>query len=432
MTVQNPTFGLTFARLFGQSIWKVASTSIAGLTYNKSFTIVTLRPPKPVGNTFDVRDIDLAGNGTTVRVIIGDVGTNSNMTYSGVGALLVLDPNYDMWYYDTNAPMWGSNPSAQRLTQMIADPNYRYPSMTGIAGDPNFPDAPVWTDARESQANISGKPVTTANVDPGCAAEWARVDKTRYALVASTAASDVYCYEPGIYDPAGSRGAEDAQIAIGTGHLGILKNHYTVNSTSVSRGAFYLKAGLQVRGSVIGGYYPAEPGVALMFDECSTSHCNLDANNAYAFALNAGTRFPATYTAGTPATAAIDWSGSRVETTGSSSPTPALPLTLLVRKDSNCFVPTSPPFEESGSCREQDNKTISLAGSGSIVLWGVQYMPTDNAVINGNSASEGRIGQIWAWTLTYTGNSIINQEGADNGGPGILRLDAACTAPSTV
>jgi len=433
VTVQNPAYGLTFSRVFKQLTWNVASTSIAGLTYSKSYTIVTLRPPKPLGNTFEVRDIDLAGNGTRVNVVIGDVGTNANMTYSGNGALLVLNADYDMWYFDPmSGPLWGTNPSAQRLGQLITDPNYRYPSMTGVAGDPNLPDAPVWVDARESQANLPGKPVTSADVSATCKAEWDRVDKTRYALIASTPLDQIFCYEPGVYDPTGSRGSEDPRISVGTGNVAILKNTYTVNGVTAFRGAYYLKAGLQVRGSIIGGYFGGEPGVAVMFDECSTSHCNLDANNANVVALNAGTRFPATFTAGTPAAAAIDWSGAAVQTSGSSSPTPPLPLTLLVRKDANCAVPTSPPWQESASCREQDDKTVNLAGSGSVVLWGVQYMPSDNATINGNSASEGRIGQVWAWTLTYTGNSVINQEGADNGGPGILRLDAACTAPSTV
>jgi hypothetical protein len=58
-------------------------------------------------------------------------------------------------------------------------------------------------------------------------------------------------------------------------------------------------------------------------------------------------------------------------------------------------------------------------------------MPTDNVAISGNSTSNGRVGQIISWTLKYSGGVQINQEGAANEGPGILRLDAACTAPST-
>ncbi len=61
------------------------------------------------------------------------------------------------------------------------------------------------------------------------------------------------------------------------------------------------------------------------------------------------------------------------------------------------------------------NKTINLAGGGSLFLQGVEYMPTDNVNINGGSTGTGLVGQIIAWTLTYTGGTHINQEGATVG-----------------
>ena len=65
------------------------------------------------------------------------------------------------------------------------------------------------------------------------------------------------------------------------------------------------------------------------------------------------------------------------------------------------------------------------------MLEGVQYGPTDNMAISGNSSSTGRVGQLWAWTLKYSGGIQVNQEGIASQGPGMLRLDAACTAPGT-
>jgi hypothetical protein len=106
-------------------------------------------------------------------------------------------------------------------------------------------------------------------------------------------------------------------------------------------------------------------------------------------------------------------------------------MTLLVNKDPTCFVPTSPPWQEPSGCDALKDKTINLAGSGGLVLEGVQYMPTDNVEISGNSSSNGRVGQIISWTLKYSGGVRINQEGPANEGVGILRLDAACTAPTT-
>ena len=51
VTVRNPDYGLSFARVAGINSWEVASTSVAGLTFGKSYTIITLRPPKKLGST---------------------------------------------------------------------------------------------------------------------------------------------------------------------------------------------------------------------------------------------------------------------------------------------------------------------------------------------------------------------------------------------
>ena len=418
VTVRNPSFNLTFARLFGQNQWNVGSTSVAGLTFSKSYAIQTLRPPKRIGSTFDVKDITLDGNGTRVVVSTGDVGTNANMNYSGVGAILVLDSGYDVWFFDpSGVPTWSPSPPGERLFTLMIDPNYRYPEFVSSTGGPN---APTFGDARESQANVAGKPVTTADIDTTCEDEWNKVDPARYSNIATTPLSDVYCYEPGIYDPAAGSGSDDAQIAIGTGNVGLLKP-----------GAYYLRGGLNVGGSVLGGYEPNAPGVALMFDECN-NQCTLNGNNAFVFALNAGTKFPPTFSGGDSAEPAIDWDGQQVITSGPDSPDPPVMITLLVVKDPDCFVPTSAPFQEPATCNANDNTTTNIAGGGGIVLEGVQYMPTDNVTISGNSTSNGRIGQIVSWTLKYSGGVQINQEGAAREGPGILRLDAACTVPGPI
>ena len=409
VTVRNPAYGLGFARVFGQNSWNVASTSVAGITYSHSYAVVTLRPPKKLGSTFDVKDITLDG-GTVLTVGAGDVGSNSNMNYSGVGSRLVLDPDYSMYYFDPlSGPLWSPTPAGQKITSLIPDPNYLYPSMVG---------APTWDDARESQANVAGKPVTTAAGNSACAAEWAKVNATRYASIAATAPGRVYCYEPGIYT--GSSGSKSATISSGPGNVALLKP-----------GAYYLREGLDVNGSLVGGYEPGSKGVAVMFDEC-LNNCIFNGNNATIIALNAGTKFPATFGGGVAATAAIDWAGNPVQTSGPSSPATPIIITLLVKKDATCYVPTSAPWIEPAACDASKDKTINIAGSGSLVLEGVQYMPTDNVEISGNSGTSGRVGQIISWTLKYSGGVAINQEGVRQEGPGILRLDAACTTPSTV
>jgi hypothetical protein len=106
-------------------------------------------------------------------------------------------------------------------------------------------------------------------------------------------------------------------------------------------------------------------------------------------------------------------------------------MTLLVNKDSTCFVPTSAPFQEPAGCDPgTHDKTINLAGGGSLALEGVQYAPTDNIEISGGSSGNGQVGQIIAWTLKYSGGTHINQLGPGTQGNGILRIDAACSAPT--
>jgi Putative Flp pilus-assembly TadE/G-like len=410
VVVRNPAYGLTFARILGQSTWNVGSTSVAGLTFGKSYTIITLRPPKKLGSTFDVRDITIDG-GTVVTVSRGDVGSNANMNYSGTGSRLILNPDYSMYYFPGPAPFdvpqWGSppDPSAQPLTNLIQDPNYQYPSMVGAPPD--------YTEARTSHAGDPGVPVK-AGTDPTCAAEIAKVDIARYAFMATQPPASVFCFDPGVYD--GSK----ATIDIGTGEVGLLKP-----------GAYYLRSGMNISGRLIGGYEPAKPGVALMFDECSTSACIFKGNNAPDLALNAGTRYPPAYGGGTPATAAIDWAGNFVQTSGPDSPNPPLPLTILVKKDPTCFVPTAAPWQEPSGCDALKDKTINIAGGGHLALEGVQYAPTDNVEISGGAGTDGRVGQIISWTLKYSGGVAINQEGPASEGVGILRLDAACTSPAT-
>jgi Flp pilus assembly protein TadG len=427
VTVKHPDYGLTFARILGQDEWDPEATSVAGLAYGRSYAIITLRPPKKLGATFDVKDITLGG-GTIVNVSNGDVGSNSNMEYSGgaSGTVMNIEDDYGMYYFDPlNAPMWNPfppqppTPTVQRLPSLIEDPNYQYPDMTG---------APTYNDARTSQANTIPA-VQSAFVDPthtpaqqagetACAAEAAKVDPTRYTFMATQDPKKIFCYNPGMYT--GSSGPQSATIAIGTGEVGLLKP-----------GAYYLTEGLDVGGHLVGGYEPSPaPGVALMFDESGPGNCPgcvFSGNNAVTIALNAGTRFPPPSGGGTAASAAIDWAGNPVITSGPSSPDPALIMTVLVKKDPACFVPTSSPFIEPSGCNAGKNKTMDIHGTGKLVLEGVQYMPTDNVEITGGSGTSGRVGQIISWTLKYDGGVAINQEGPGGEGPGILRIDAACS-----
>ena len=426
--LRNANFGLAFARVFGQSNWSVGVTSVAGLVWSKSYTIVTLRPPAKLGSTYDVKDIKLDG-GTHVTVSKGDVATNADMDFSGIDTWMQLDPGFNVYFADWTGPSqnWPAPPTGVKIFEYVQDANYQYPAMRGSLGNQACSSgpancAPTFTDARESVCGAPdpATPCTTPALDPtGCGAEVTYLQASVYTFMATQDTTKVYCYKPGIYDPQSSSKA----LAVGSGDVAILLP-----------GAYYFKspnASLTVNGRLIGGYRPSTPGVALMFDECGSSspNCVFSGNSALTIALNSGAKYPPG-TPGTSANAAIDWDNHAVQTSGPQSPTPPVLISLLVNKDAGCYVPPYPD-REPDTCNASSNKTLNLAGGGSLDVEGVQYAPTDNVEIHGGATGTGHVGQIWAWTLFYSGGTQINQEGAGSLGPGTLRLDSACTAPAT-
>jgi hypothetical protein len=430
--LRNANYELSFARVLGQSSWNVGVTSVAGLAFGKAYAIETLRPPKAVGSGFAVNDIEIDG-GSVVNVQHGDVGSNANMDYSGGSSILNLDSGYGMFYFDPlSGPGWPGPPIpptqvVQKLSGLIADPGYNYPAMRGSRGSEPCPSgpancAPTFDDARTSTCGAPGLnlPCTSALLDPlGCGVEATYLQTSVYSTFMATQPLDkVYCYKPGIYAP----NSPSKSLAGGSGDVVLLMP-----------GAYYFESpngGLAVGGWLLGGYRPSASGVALMFDECD-NHCNFVGNSALTIALNAGTKFPPG-ASGPAATAAIDWDKKLVQTSGPSSPNPKILMTLLVNKNTDCLVPTSAPFQEPSGCDPgTHDKTMNIAGGGSLALEGVQYAPTDNFEIHGGSAGTGQVGQIISYTLFYSGGTHINQEGPPSQGPGTLRLDAACTAPGT-
>jgi hypothetical protein len=329
-------------------------------------------------------------------------------------------PDDDQGWYPPATPVGTPH------VDMIADPNYRYPLMTGSLGT-----APTFSDARTSTCGAVGAnpACTSAALDATCLNEATNNVPSVYSFMPTMLATPakIYCYNPGIYDTTNSK-----QLSIGPAELVILRHG--------AAGAYYFKSGMDVGGRLIGGYQAGAPGVALMFDEAgpgNCSYCIFATNSALVISINAGTKYPATATTGAAATAARDWNNVLVETSGPFSPSPPILMSVLVKKDTNgsggaqgCVVPTGAgPYVEPTACDANKDKTLSLLGNANIILEGVQYAPTDNIEIGGNSSSTGRVGQVIAWTLKYSGGIRINQEGPGSEGNGILRIDAACSAP---
>lgn len=392
VSVGNPSFSLTFARALGLGQWRVAVTAVAGLQHATQYAIFALRPPS-APSIPNVRSIRLDGNDTEVFVIRGDVGTNANMTYGGAGAELHLETGYRMDYFDPfNPPLWDiPNPPGNKIGALVLDPAYPIPTR-GVS-----PPAGVYD--------------TLANCTPIAASIYANPQYAPSVPVSGGVPdmSKITCYLPGVYS---------SGETIGNGSLGILEP-----------GLYFFDDELDAQGSVIGGYTAGSEGVALVFPESSgTVFKNRTSGGGSTLtqivALNAGTRY--SNPAGQEATAARDYNGAFVQT----NTTPARLMTVIVPPDARCPVVFPYPSSCSNSVENQ-NKAIDLSGGSGLYLAGVQYAPSDNVSIAGNTSTGGYIGQVWAWTLFYTGNSDVNQEGSQSTEPGTIRLDAACTAPGT-
>lgn len=397
VNVANPTYPLTFARILGFNAYSLAVTAVAGLQYNHAYTLFTLRPPSAPAIP-GVRSLSING-GTIVNVFQGDVGTNANMVYSGTNSILKLDPGYVMNYYDPfNPPLWGLDPTGTRIYALVPDPGYHVPQRGSTP--------PVGAVDTTGCAAIAATVYANPNYAPSVPVAAGAPDMT-----------NITCYRPGVY-AAGASGHGQDSIYVANGTLAILEP-----------GLYFFDGALDAQGSVIGGYTPGSEGVALVFAESAGNLFNNQTGGGGSsltqiVALNAGTRY--LNPGGTEATAALDYSGAPVQT----NTTPARLMTVIVPPDSRC--PVVYPF--AATCTnsvENTNIAVNLRGGSGLYLAGVQYAPSDNMTIAGNTTTGGYVGQVWSWTTVYTGGSQINQEGATSQGPGTLRLDAACTAPGT-
>jgi hypothetical protein len=387
VSVRQPSFGLTFARIFGQSRWTVTSTSVAGIVQAKEYGVVTLRAPKPRQNGTDANQDDLfITGGSVLNVANADVGVNTNMVYSGTNSLLRLDPGFVVDHYDV-WQAWTAPPPGNQITSLIPDPGYPVP--TRVASTSIYNNI---NQAQDTGSGCYGASGARAKVP----LQYTRRDGTP---VRNLPNANVICLKPGVYR---------FQVI----------NSASANVILLEPGTYFLDAGLQNSSTLIGGYEGGQPGVALVLQEAKNQSGipgQFTTNSSDLLALNMGDQFK--NASGARATAA-DGPQGPVQTLG---PHP-LPMTLIVVPDPSCTVQTPP----SAACDENHNKTLQLPGSGELYVAGVQYAPSDNVTVTGESQSTGILGQVISWTITFN-SSFLNLEAAVFQTNGVLRLDPACS-----
>jgi Flp pilus assembly protein TadG len=395
VTIKRP-FGLTFARVLGQSQWTVSGSSVAAILHPRRYGMVMLRPPRPRTSnpSVDTNEKNLTLNGGSgVNVLSGDIGSNTT-AYAANNGAIVLDPGFKLFHYDAYE-LWTPPPPGVQMSTLINDPNYAIPQRV-IGVTPSYPTP---ADGLDTAAN--------------CATQQALVPAA-YKIRDGTSvnalpATKVLCYRPGIYEG---------------GNNNALVNSDHDTAVLLEPGVYWFDGGLSNSSTIIGGYQGGQPGVALVFQECN-NQCQMTANSSDLLALNFGDSTP--FGSGTRATAAVGPQGL-VQTSGSE---PTL-MTLMVVWDSGCVVqqPYPPACNDGVSGGSNQNLTLKLPGGGALFVAGVQYAPSDNVKVAGNATGTGTVGAIISWTLEYD-SGFLNQESAASNDIGVLRLDRACS-PSEI
>lgn len=393
VAIRQPSFGLSFARIFGMTDWTVSSTSVAGIVQAKQYGVVTLRPPRPRGSggtDINYDNIVVTG-GSVVTVGNADIGTNTSMTIDGDGSAVVLDEGYAVYHYGATME-WTAPPDGVQITSPIDDPAYPVPKADDV------PSHPRWATNED------------AELDPLLCEPILRSLPPEYVLggsrIKDMAIEDVTCLQEGVF-------TEELQGGIGEVVL-------------LTPGVYFFNGGVNMgnASALIGGYASGTEGVALVFRECQpptlSDNCPFKGNATEVLALNFGGAYQGG--SGTEATAA-QWNGGYVRTTGTN---PVL-MSIMVQPDEACLAPPFPTLEPNLSRCSNHNATLQLPGHANLWVAGIQYAPTDNAVITGGSGSAGVLGQIISWTISFTGGSTLNLEAAVGDQAGVLRIDPACS-----
>jgi len=382
VTVRRGNFGLFFARVFGFDHWTVSSTSVAGINNGIRYALITLRPPNPNrNNTNDPYndDVNVNGNNTRVNVQNGDVGSNTTAVTNSA-SFIVLDSGFHI--YHLNPPiLWNQDafgePAGITRQTLIQDPSYL-------------------TDAQ--LVAIKATLTTWANQDAG-----EDVGCTNKAILAPGAVvpAGAKCYKPGLY-PKNGPGA----FSVGPGKIAYLYP-----------GVYYFTGNVQVSGTLIGGSVSKpSSGVAVIVQK----DVKFSNQAGSTLSLNMGPTGCSSETC-RAAPAAVPGGSIILETADGST------ITLVVERWLGCFSGTTPRVCTDTN-NDNTNKSVDLSGGGYIEIAGIIYAPSDQVkVASSVAAQNGTIGQIISWTVTYTGNTTLNQRGIRRDTPGVLRLDAACT-----
>jgi hypothetical protein len=394
-----------FGNIVGIRREMVSAQAVAG-TARTDYAVIALKPR--LGSPDNFFGVTISGTGTHLNVPIGNVGGNYTLQWGGSGSSIdfpggldqrvvlaepgsvqgtgvvnngvisQLDGTVEDPGYFNPQPSWCTGPA----TSPCAEPN---PGGTGIPGDWSwpFPD--------------SGGP-TGNGVYPSCSST---ADVNRHVIDCVPSGATTITIWPGSYErvviPNGVTATLSPTCFPGD-PLAVPPVPADQDCIDNNRaGVFYFRlailpsnGGFEVNGTATGC------GVLLIFDPATPngSALTLEAGSGAILRINSnscpgGMKSDPTNPGGTTL---YKWYGFNAGDFTN-------PVYVWVRPNLAGYNVTSP---NSGS-------TVITMGSGSAIEEnGVVYAPQDNSTINGGPLGSG-VGQIVAWTITYTGGTQITE-----------------------
>lgn len=401
-----------FGKIFAPDGFTVSAWSTAGIFPNR-FAVITLRRGKdgvdvdsgPANTT----DIKIAGTGSSLRVVNGDVGGNYGMKMPGSGSRLILDSSGGddvnvllSDYVSCGSSCWapgqivdqtGAIRPATKLPAFVPDPNYAPPPMNAAATWPAGPvdnASPYLDIPRSVSTPLTGPDKDDLNIknsDPG-------------SVVGATCSADSPVAGPGWYDQvtlAGSKclifsgnkqrtdvfsAATETDVPL-TQQPGIV---YITGKLNIGNNALIVADGVTIvmrpDGSN-GQFSPNSGGV-------------MDLNRGLA---NGGNDLPlgGWTTKGVSSYHIVGGKWAYDSALEGNASLNGVGLALYVLK------PSQAGYSAPGGT------DVIHVNSGAGLSWtGVTYAPNDNVQIAGQPQHDG-IGQLISWTFTFNGGTNVTQ-----------------------
>lgn len=406
---QRDTF---FGKIFAPNGFTVSAWSTAGIFPNR-FAVITLRKGR---NGVDIdagpsntTDIKIAGTGSSLRVVDGDVGGNYGMKMPGSGSRLILDSStgddvnvYLTDYVSCGSSCWspgqivddsGAAVNAKKLPSFVNDPNYVPPPMnmaatwpaSAIDNSAGLLDIPRSVSTPTSGSNQDD--LVIKNSDPG-------------SVSGATCSSDSPVAGPGWYDNVSVAGGK-CLIFSGNRQRTNVFDSATETDVPLSQqpGIVYITGKLDIGNSAL----VVADGVTIVIRP-DGSNGQFSPNSGGVMDLNRGlANGGVAQTLGGWTTKGLSpykvvagkWQyDSSMQNNASVN---GVGIALYVLKPSQAGISVT------------GGTNVIVVNSGAGLAWtGVTYAPNDNVQVAGQPQHDG-IGQLISWTFTFNGGTNVTQ-----------------------